>query len=272
MPQDWTTCPHCAQPSRFPNVLQAEEPEEQRSLDARYQQAKQDAANRGAHQAVQQFETEVKTSQAVITRPFEEVARLAKSDKELYATYYQLTQLRIPLGETWDLLRDIADTALFGPRVKSEIRFATLVLDDEGLSNYGNCSVLLKEDLIAHRATVFHENSVMFMKRRNIKFSDAPALPLGYRATWAQRHLLCVAKLAGRLGASTLAAQFPRLLVKPGTPETDEFVEVHVFGSMTVRTFARVIVRPKKRHPKKSQCLALEHELTKAGVPLEVRS
>ena len=87
MPLDWSTCPHCARPSHFPNVRQAEGPEERQALESRYQQARHDAAQRGAETILQQLETAVQGSQAVITRPFEEVARLARSDKQLYATY-----------------------------------------------------------------------------------------------------------------------------------------------------------------------------------------
>jgi hypothetical protein len=183
----------------------------------------------------------------------------------------QLTQLRIPSGDRWDVLRSIADTALFGDRVKAEIRFAALTLDGEGLTNYGNCSIVMKEEMIAHRASVFHENSVIFMKNRDIKLWDAPELPRGYRAAWNDRHRICAAKLANRLNSATPAAEFPKLLLKPGTPETDEFVEVHIFGSLTVRTFARVIVRLKKRQPKKSLRQALEVELGQLKVALEVR-
>jgi len=252
-------------------VLRAEEPEERQALDIRYRQARQDAGTRGAQQIFQQFETALHASEAVIARPFEEVARLAKSDKQLYATYYQLTEIRIPAGDKWDVLRSIADTALFGDRVKAEIRFAALTLDGEGLTNYGNCSIVMKEEMIAHRASVFHENSVMFMKHRGIKIWDAPELPRGYRAAWKDRHRICAAKLANRLTSATTAAECPKLLLKLGTPETDEFVEVHIFGSLTVRTFGRVIVRRKKRQPKKSVLQAFEVELAQYNVAREVR-
>ena len=80
---------------------------------------------------VQRFEACLQTSQAVINRPFEEVHRLATSDKQLYATYYELTQMRIPEGSEWDVLRVITDTALFGAsdQVRPKIRFGALTLD-----------------------------------------------------------------------------------------------------------------------------------------------
>src|ERR1700722_12774357 len=87
IPQDWTTCPHCARPSRFPNVLMAEETEERNALDGRYQQAIRDANTGDRQTVVQRFEAALETSQAVINRPFEEVLRLATNDKLLFATY-----------------------------------------------------------------------------------------------------------------------------------------------------------------------------------------
>jgi hypothetical protein len=263
---DWSTCPHCARPSRFPNVLLAEDLEERKALDARYQLAHEHAKRRAAHAVLQELELRVKASEAVIARPFEEVARLARSDRQLYATYYQLTQLRIPPGDVWDILRSQADTGVFGDRVKPEIRFAALTLDGEGLTNYGNCSIVLKEEMIAHRASVFHENSVMFMmKNGNI-------VERGFRAPWEERYRVCVAKLADRVQATTSISDFPRLLLKQGTPETDEFVEVHVYGSLTVRAFGRVVMKPKKRQPMKSQMQALQFDLARANVNLEVRA
>src|SRR5258708_40186632 len=133
-----------------------------------------------------------------------------------------MSKMRIRAGKQWDVLRVVADTALFGERVKEEIRFAALTLDGEGLTNYGNCSIVLKEEMIVHRASVFHENSVMFMKHRDIRITDAHDLPRGYRAPWNQRHQIGVAKLGGHLQAGTTPTQFPKLLLKPGTPETDD--------------------------------------------------
>ena len=271
MPQDWAVCPHCARPSRFPNVHMADEMEERNALDGRYQRAIQDATLQGSQAAIKRFEAAVLGSSAIITRSFEEVHRLATSDRQLYATYYQLTQTRIPEGSEWDVRRSNTDTALFGDRVKPEIRFAALSLDGEGLTNYGNCSIILKESMIAHCASVFHENSVLFMKKQNINIWDATHLPCGFRATWRDRHRICVAKIASRLRSTTQDADFPRFLLRPGALETDEFVEVHIFGSMTVRTFERVVVRQKNRQPKKSQLQALAARLHTANVPLEVR-
>ena len=82
---------------------------------------------------------------------------------------------------------------------------------------------------------------------------------------------LCVAKLAGRIDGSTRPAAFADLLLREGaTPEDDEFVEVHVGGPMTVRTLARVLVKPGARRTVIGK--ALQAKLEKFGVSLEGRS
>jgi hypothetical protein len=155
-------CPHCGRPGLYGNVYAAEIAEEVGALEERYQTAKRDAATRGAKAALNDFETALFNSQAVIARPVNEVQRLANSDNELYATYYQLQDapIRLPTGEKWDVLRVIADSALF-PNYKEEIRFGALSLDGLGVSNYGECFIVLRTDMIAHRASVFEENSVL---------------------------------------------------------------------------------------------------------------
>ena len=104
-------------------------------------------------------------SHAVIARPAHEILRLATSQNEIYGTFYNLigAGLRLPEGGKWDILRGVVDSALF-PNYKEDIRFAALSLNGVGLSNYGEYSIMLRTDLIAHRASVFEENSILFMK------------------------------------------------------------------------------------------------------------
>lgn len=109
-------CPHCGRPSRFPNVLEAETPEERDALDARYRSAQRDLDARGCGRVAAEFEHVVdQESKAVICRSIRVVERLAKSDLELYATFYQLwgAEVRLPTGDKWDRLRVRVDPAVF---------------------------------------------------------------------------------------------------------------------------------------------------------------
>src|SRR5215212_10954932 len=85
-------CPHCGRPGLFPNVRSAEDPQERAALEGRCQSAKSVLSARGVTSSLEDFETAVANSKAVITRSANELQRLATSDNEIYATYYQLTE------------------------------------------------------------------------------------------------------------------------------------------------------------------------------------
>lgn len=234
-------CPHCARPGLFPNVRFAEE--ERPELNTRYEDACHEAEGRGARADLEAFEERVGSgSKAVLARSPNELQRLATGDDEVYATFYELLGAHVRLWETgkWSVLRSAADVAFF-PGYHIQIRFAALSLDSAGLSNYGDCSITLRAEMIAHRASVFEENTVTFLERRNIPFPDLANLPVGFRATWDERALLCVAKLAKLIEAGATTEMHDSLLLKQGqTSASDEFVEVHIWGPMTARTFERV--------------------------------
>jgi hypothetical protein len=243
VPLTWNHCPHCARPGLFPNVKAAQVSAERKALDRRYQAALRDASSRGAEIEVEKFEAAVASSKAVRALPLRELDRLASSDKELFPTFYGLlgAEVRLPHGNQWDLLRRSADEILF-PGYKEEIRFAALSLDGTGLSSYGECSFVFRADMIAHRASVFEKNSATFLKRH------AYEPPIGHRAAWGERGKLCVAKLAARIGPGTPEAQFPGILLRMGaTSGDDDFVEVHIWGPMSLRTVERVLLPTTRR-------------------------
>jgi hypothetical protein len=267
-------CPHCAQPGLFANVRAADNAEERSALSRRYKEATTDAAKRGVKRVLKNFEKAVTKSQAVIARSLSELQRLATSDNELYATYHQLVEagLRPPAGETWGILRVLTDDTLF-PGYKQHIRFAALSLNHIGLRNYGECSLVLRDNMIAHRASVFEENSVVWMARQRIGLSDVDKLPKGYRAVWSERAKLAVAKLAGKIEPSTPQNSHSSLLLQQGaTPADDQFIEVHIWGPMTVRTFEHVTIKQPQRPANRIILKALQEKLQKAGVTLEVKS
>jgi len=255
-------CPHCAHLSYFPNVKEAQEPKEIKALDRRYAAALRDAAGRGARKKVQSFEVTTRSSKAVRVLPLRELERLASSDKEIFSTYYKLleAEVRVPDDTKWDVLRARADDTLF-PGYKEEIRFAALSLDGVGPESYGECSFVLRDDMIAHRASVFEGNSALIMKRKlNV--------PPGFRAPWEERAKLCVAKLAGAINSRTKEAQFPGILLKGGSSEKEDFVEVHIWGPMTMRTVERIWVRRKTR--RQSFIKALRDRIKGLGVVLGI--
>ncbi len=264
-------CPHCALPGLFPNVAMAEKDGEQHALGQRYDQALAAASARGAEDAVRDFEAAASKSVAVIARSLEATQMLAAGDNQGFGTYYRQidAETRFPTGEAWDVLRRVADAALFRGYEKN-VRFAALSLDEHGLGTYGECSWVLKEKMIAHRASVFEENSVSFMESHDVKLSRAHELPRGYRATWAERGRLCAAKLAGRIDSATSEDDYPGLLLRAGkTTADDDFVEVHIGGPMTIRTLERVLMTRSNKRRRRVIEKALLEKLENFGVELE---
>lgn len=275
-PSSQSICPHCGRPSLFPNVFAAEQPEEQQALDQRYRTALSDARTRGCEATVAEFERAVADqTKAVIATDVGEVERLAKSDRNLFSTYYELVKagVRLPSGDKWDVLRGVAEHAMF-PGYKDNIRFAALSLDGEGVWNYGECSLTLREDRSAYRASAFEANNVvMTVYQQKNYMADALDLPQGYRATWSERGRLCVAKSSGKIQVGTVSGEFSRLLVEQGTTTAgDEFVEIHLWGPISIRTVERVVVVRKGNRPLKTRLKDLESTLAHFGIPLEVRS
>ena len=92
--------------------------------------------------------------------------------------------------------------------------------------------------MIGHRATVFETNTARWVDSNSGQL-DVPA---GYQATWDQRHILGVAKLASQVSSST--TDLKALVLSCGaTSADDNFIEVHILGGFTIRSASRVVVR-----------------------------
>jgi len=267
----WTTCPHCGLPAaHFPNVSAAEA--ERDALNQRYADALADAKRRGTEPVFVDFEQTVGTqSRAVMARPQLVVLSLAASDHELHQTYHQrvASGARLPDDARWHILRVACEEALF-LGYKERIHFAALSLGKVGLTNYGDCSVVLREELIAHRASVFEENNVLWATRRKLGVAELVDLPKGYRATWVDRGKLAATKTASELGRDTKPGDYAELLLREGaTSAEDVFVEVHVYGPLTARAFEEVtFTGTSNRRGARAIERALKEKLTRFGVEI----
>lgn len=242
IPPSVSRCPHCAQPSLFPNVTDALR--EQSFLQERYNEAINEALSRRAAANVEDFEKKLSESCAVINRSLSELLRLTTSELDGYATYYQLasSSLKTQSGEKWDARRQAADEIFFA-NYQHEIRFAALSLTSGGLTNYGECSWVFRENMISHRTSLFRENTTMYYLREDIK--DTDSIPRGFRAVWEDRAKLCIVKLAQNIDTTTTSAEYSNILMHQGAAtDDDEFVEVHIFGPMTILTIEEVTFNP----------------------------
>jgi hypothetical protein len=273
IPRAADRCPHCAKPGYYPNVQDAEDPAEVAALQVRYLKAKADSEKRGADLALQSFEDYLESSVAILVRPAGELLRLATSDDEIYATYYQLlgAGLKSHGSDKISSLRAIVDEALF-PGYKENIRFAALALDEVGLSNYGDCSVILRTQMIAHRASVFEENSLLSSRHMDVRLGQANELPLGYRAPWSNRAGLCVSKLSPHIDSATPDSQYSSILLRSGaTSASDDFIEVHIWGSITARAFQQVTLTHGSKSYQRVIVKALKEKFENAGVSVKVK-
>jgi hypothetical protein len=205
----------------------------------------------------------MEVSRAVIARSESETLRLATTTKQLYATYYEQleSKIRLPDGDEWDVVREVTDTVLF-PKYKKEMRFGALSIDGIGVVNYGSCSMALRSEMISHRASVFEENSVLFMKHKNIEVSN-PGLPKGFRATWNDRAMLCIAKLASAIDSTVLPDQYSKLLLTQGASSADDnFIEVHIWGPISIKTIEQVTITAPTTGPRETILKAVTSKLS----------
>ena len=261
-----TQCPHCAQPQLFPNVQLAEHEEERQKLIDRYEEAKEDCRRLGREKTLAEFERVCDTSDAVFNCPTLKLFRQIASGTDLFETCHDLESLRIrserPVGHDWQKLRPQAEIELLGSHQHlDKLHYAALSLDGVGLDSYGDCTVVLREEMISHRASCFDGNSALIYEEKH-DFSGC------LRSSWLERTKLCAARIAGKLDELLSSDGFPGMLLSKGaTQDDDEFVEVHVFGTMTAQTFQSVAVDfSKLSREQKTLWKAVKEKLAKNGV------
>lgn len=229
----------------YPNVNLAALPEERAELQKRYDDTRKEIAARGLNKIADQFEQSVNNSFAVICVKFPELERLASSESELKSTYYTLADTRVPraappAGVDWNAFREVVDAGLFREHAKRDMHFAALATSTVGPTAYGPCTLICATKNIEKRASTFEKNSCQFF----IEWGGVPEpdkIPKGYRSTWADRAKLALAKLGKQLVADMTSEQIASLLLHAGaTTDEDDFVEVHICGAMSAKTFEEV--------------------------------
>ena len=223
-----------------PNVCEVNCHEEVKALKKRYEQAKQQAHQNGG--PIEEFEQAIDNTCAVINTDLETVYNLLYK-KSFYKNYYDLCKEGI---KNFSLDREMVDNVLFR-EFKECIRFAALSLDGLGLSNYGEYSLCLKNQKMSTRASLLEENSYDFYDKyveHKTRSKKSPIKP-GYRAIWPNRYQLAIAKLADQINETTDNKQFAQLLLKDTDQrKTDEFIEVHIYGTITTQEIESVKAPP----------------------------
>jgi len=263
-------CPGCSSDLGFPNVRAAQKPEEVEALRQRCIDAEVSTRERDCEVVLLQFGEAVKKSKAVISRTIGEVSHLVSNDNALYNTFYQSVDAhaRLPEDNPFDRGRSSVDSTLFPLYYKSMV-FAALSLDGHGIQKYGGLTMVLREDVIKQRATVFEENSMDFCRRQKIIAGNP--IPSGYRAVWDKKHELATAKLHSLLTPTTSPDEFPKILLKSGVGKmSDEFIEVHIFGSFNRRGIERIVGTAPKRKEDKVLLMSIKKKLEQFGATMDV--
>ncbi|MBF0183864.1 MAG: hypothetical protein HQM06_05675 [Magnetococcales bacterium] len=207
-------------------------------------------------------------SKACINRSVPELS-LALHENRALGRYYKEVQAgrRLLDDDPWTRLRAQADQYFFHG-FHEEIHFAALTLNDSGMSSYGSCCLLLKEALIDERASLFRENTGLYFREHQPSEKN-PVTP-GWRAVWAERGMLAACKLQEQLTTTTASSDFADLLIQfsPEDAELDDFLEVHIYGSLTIKTVQQVVISPQSGE--ESQTDRLTKRLEERKIPFQI--
>jgi hypothetical protein len=228
-------CPVCGR-ERFCNVHHARRFEERDCVDRRYRAVVARAAGDGRGPALARFEAAVQAQGTpVINVDALYLRQFFTKQKSLYRDYasQQAAGMRLMAAEADHKRRMVAEAFLF-PGYEGKIVYAALSLDGDGLFSYGPCAMSLKTAAYQDRTTVMEDNSFQIAQRPEVAaaiWNDAAPRPVGYRATWDERHKLAVAKLGDRVSDGMSDADQASLLLKSdGNRANDDFMETHIFG------------------------------------------
>lgn len=258
----WGHCEHCGRPSWFPNVDAANRPEELQAIDQNYNKAVSSADSK-VGDAIRRFEAIVKDqSVAVLVRSINEVMTLFDKEYALHMSFHQKLRaggVRFD-GGPYDPLRVSIDSKIF-PNYHEKITFAAASLEHTGAGlTYGECHLTLNTAMIEHRTSFFIGNS--FHLIQDMKHADP--IPAGLRSTWNDRGKLSAIRHAEKFLQKTTEAEFPKIL----NDGSDDFIEAHVYGSISRKAVQRVTVKNKALNKSKKVYLeVLRDRLSELSQP-----
>ncbi|MCF6103121.1 hypothetical protein [Mesorhizobium muleiense] len=271
LPTHVRDCVVCGAAAGFPNVRAAEAQEERQALQQRVDNAFVSAhAGNYSAQLTDFGDAVTQRSTAVIARPLLPLQRLIDNSNLMLMTFYAEMDAggRTAENNHWDRGREQIDS-LVNPLYHRDLHFAALSLDGMGVKHYGDFHINLVSDYIAIRSSVFNENPFKFGQRHRIVVGTG--CPPGYRATWMDRGKLAQAKLFPKLSNTSKPNEYPDVLVSDGSGSGDEdFIEVHVFGSISSGTIKRIVAYEPKG-AEKHIWRALRRKIEAAGIEVEIR-
>jgi hypothetical protein len=222
-------CDVCQSDVGFPNVRAAQSPTERAQLRIRIRAAYEIARSRTAQREFSALGNIAGKSRATFNRRLASLHTWLMSESPLFINFFgQIAAGRIAQDNTWDRQRASAENAI-SPHFYRDLSIAALTTSLSDLSYYGPYKITLREELIAHRSTVFEKNPFFFCKEHTIVAGEDA--PFGYRAEWRHRGALAKAKLGHKVAPGMSASNLADLLTeRRGNAPDCDFIEVHIFG------------------------------------------
>jgi hypothetical protein len=236
------SCPHCGRPAQdYPNVIDARA--EREALETRVKDAL--AAHKVSDEATAVVTEVAGNAEITMRRQAVHVGLMLMA--ETLPTHLKLFELGLRAyryDDMWEPWRVKAGADIHRG-YESQIHFAALT--PHGMSapeRYGEYDLAFRDDMISHRTTFFHENSARWWYR-NVASAPQSPIPKGFRSLWEDRTKLTIAKLADRLSPKPDAGIVASLILDPDAPEGGDFVEAHICGRISLRSFKRIKVNRK---------------------------
>ena len=261
-------CPVCG---RYQGKINVRHAGDQRvALKRRYDQAVQGAQTRGVSDKIALLEQGAMRAEIVCTVGITAAGNIFRNKK--YLNYYHRDFQGVAPSQPQDRSRrHMVDARLFtADRPEGYGQFLhcfALTIDGEALTTYGGGGVAIymaDSSYLRRNASLLEMNSFHFFRTFGLGNLTADE-PEGYRARWADRAWIAVAKLGPALRANTTATDIGRLLLKTGaTRDQDEFIEVHVYDErgLPIKDVKRVQLRTVAATPEEQE--AWRHVTTEA--------
>lgn len=232
-------CRECGGSLGFVNVNLLSDPYFQNGLDERYNAvtAKSVAAETQRFEAIV-----VSEGKAIINMP-SELLYLLVNENEDYLSYQRGVEQGKLLKKAFlnDRIRCMVESAFYGFDGRN-IVYAALALDGNGVSSYGDASVVLRTKNIEKRATVFEKDTlVLFDELTEQGWKVKEIIPAGHCGTWYERAKIAAIKHGTQIESSHQTADFAALILKSNGERTnDEFIELHIFNRVNPANFEKV--------------------------------
>jgi hypothetical protein len=215
----------------YPNVNDAQREEQLVAFNKRYDETLLKITDDSHRKKIKDFENAIETeARAVVNIDLDYLEHFIINKNILYSSYGLSTagETREYAKSQFDKERRGVEGFIFGSNAH-HIRYAALSLNKSGLKSYGDYTLSLKNIAIADRGTVFEENSyIVFQKYFN---QNDFTFENGHVACWGNKHLLAVVKCSEEIIKKNKTTFADILLKSTGDRKTDNFMEVHIFGT-----------------------------------------